>query len=498
MIVSRFRGLDFHNIFPDFDINLLREITIKQWILLTVSLVVTVWVGNVIYKGKSWPTGRIKAQGMVSYYGMILSVVTGQIFGFTSWHWNILAFSYLLGCFYIVPIRHRWIMTVFEKPAYKWIAFRAGRRADKASVLKVLRDINDEEHDVASKDREPYFDQDLNYKDGLSFLVNGLNCSPWPIWFLGINLIDLDYVRVEGTWDTPYLPTNDPDNPLAGSPISYKFKLWFKSNFWPQSFLRMSDADRAEFQDVVRRIVEGFLADLSSTMPLNEALVTYKFFANHDDKFDYDKLVKLVNGDPSAPVDSNERKGIKKRYLDEAIEREQRQWEKDRQRQIEKDGKDIGDYDKELTFNLDMVTDAGDKFLVLRLSVLDHFEIKHTETQELVYRILKHTGCLLIGFEMLDRNPTEEVQAEMEKLTALRTQIVEAKRQIELLGARGEAAGQELVAQVQKIKKDLKLDGMTDEEIMNYLVRVEQAKNASHVVIPQALANIASRIIPGS
>jgi hypothetical protein len=423
-----------------FDINL-------SWgkiIFSSLALIAIIVNGVVTARKKLWPSTRMKAQGMLSYFGFTLIALYMLAVGpssFTSLFWLVMLLisSWLIGCAFIVPIRHRWILTFFEKPVYR-IPVLLGSRRDKIKdqVRKVLID--------ADKLGE---DDDIDLDEGTGFLDNGLAVILTPIWVLGINIIDLDYVRNEGRWETPQLPTNDPDNPLAGGTVGFDFKIWFKTNFWPQSFLRMSDADRAELPDVVRRIVESMLAEITSVLSLNEAIIAYKFFSDHDDfdddDFDFEEFKEEI------------------RVLERKISRERYE------------------------------PTARENLRLMRYRVLTHLDIEHSEMQELRFRILKHTGCFLVGFEMLDRNPAPEIEAEMNRLTQLRTQIEEAERQFALRDAQGRAEGQAFVAKIKQIKEDLDLGDMSHVEVMEYIRQLTVAENASHVIMGQAIENFLGR-----
>ena len=90
----------------------------------------------------------------------------------------------------------------------------------------------------------------------------------------GFNLIPLDYVRTEKRFQTEQLPTNDPeDDDTAGGTLSIDYKVWFKINYWPKNFLKLDDDDRNDLDNVIKRIIEGILAErISKVNGLNMAM----------------------------------------------------------------------------------------------------------------------------------------------------------------------------------------------------------------------------------
>jgi len=180
----------------------------------------------------------------------MFSIIVIVLFGYY-WMIFIIPITYCIACIYIVPIRRRWVVTMFEKPFFvDWVCMYKNKK------FVINSDI------VSEIDN-----------NGSLFLDNGLNILLLASWLPGFDIIPLDYIRKEERFKTEQLPTNDPGNVLAGGTLSIDYKVWFKLNYWPKTFLKLDDDDRNDLKNVIKRIIDGHIADrLAGINGLNEAM----------------------------------------------------------------------------------------------------------------------------------------------------------------------------------------------------------------------------------
>ncbi len=176
---------------------------------------------------------------LIGFFGVIVIMTF-------SFHWWLLLFLpifWILGGVIEVRIREIAVVTFFQEPVLNpWTLWLS----------------------------EPHRSNDAPAPTSVSgtFLSNGLNILPLPVWLPFVGLTLLRYSNIERDGQTEFVPTKslgkqstDPNKPVAdngqraltGPTVQAKFRINISENIDPFVYLRLGDEDRANVINIILR-----------------------------------------------------------------------------------------------------------------------------------------------------------------------------------------------------------------------------------------------------
>lgn len=222
----------------------------------------------------AWPLGTV----------FVLGSLSSQLIGIGHLGWDLLWFSlysmlmiayYFLSCVYIVPIRRRWVFTVFNRvvKARKFVFYTP----DKDGILdKAVEGV----HNEKTKNLLRVLLDELDV-DGDHWLDVGINVGVVSWLFVGvIDVIGNYFMVIEHVMQTRFLPTRGIDDrddldikTKAAGTLSYFFRYFLFVGVDPLSSSRLSIGEREDIVPQAAREMENHLANKAKTLDFDTAML---------------------------------------------------------------------------------------------------------------------------------------------------------------------------------------------------------------------------------
>ena len=260
-----------------------------------------------VEKGKepTSPPPRPYWPGLISVIGcgiilMLMPWVESKI---TLGYW-FMAF-YLLGCLLIVPMKQRWILTLFAKP----IGFidPTGKEEDGK---KQITDVRKRQMQAQPKSKLRV------HSVGVSIcrLSGWFWWLPVPIWVSFFTIKMLTHASIERPGTSPWVTTktkasDQASGAIVGGRVRARFRLTIYTNVYPERFLVLDDEDQADIVGVALDITSGWLTDHYQQLTMDEfrrwkpnpnpeiitELQDNLLFSKKELRKAWDKLAKLIS-----------------------------------------------------------------------------------------------------------------------------------------------------------------------------------------------------------
>lgn len=503
-----------------------------EWIWSALIMAFGLWRLYVALQPKTWNASAEAVSGKeTNKAGIHWSGLFGCLIFHTSLVWIIWSGStralilgvlgtgigYLLSCLYNPNLRQRWVIFVFRKPRY---------------ALPDIEEIGDE--DEAEARYEALVRGDMGLQEsrwwnlllrGKRWMDEGLNLILIPSWFpsFDIGILQCEKLEINGPketgLETPWLPTRpelieseedrDPKTldiregtKTAGPPVRLTFKLTGVRHD-PRPFLRLSDEDREDdtkFQGLIGRYCQAALAWYTRQLMADEAVVGNSYESDIDDPdndIDNSKK-KSINAKRRASIMQQLRRELKAsveaqveaaivvattealaagRTLDanekENVKKSIPLWEKER-------------FEAELLRLLDELYEP----IVLRRNDKEYKNLFGYIAEEL----RRHTGLRLISFEILDIDPSPEVEAaqKAKKTAQIAVETEKLKRKARAIA--GAAEGDFIARQIDAVAEAAKV---SPDIAMAKLTALRLAESGSNTIIPTSILDALGRLFGG-
>lgn len=470
------------------------NVSLVEWILSALILAFGLWRLYVAMTPKAWNaaaeavSGKETDQAGIHWSGLVGCSIFHASLVWMIWSsglWSVIlgilgaVFGYLLSCLYSPNLRQRWVVFIFRKPRY---------------ALPDLEELEDEDEDEARYER--LIRTEMRLQDsrwwnlllrGKRWMDEGLNLILIPSWFpsFDIGVLRCEKLEINGPketgLETPWLPTrpelieSDDDSDAktvdtrkgtktAGPPVRLTFKLTGVRHD-PRPFLRLSDEDREDdkkFQGLAGRYCQAALAWYTRQLTADEAIIGES----------YEAEISRVND--------------KRR---EAIRRQVR---KELAAAAEAESNDTDKAAKRANLERDTGQMTEDLYepIVLERDGRSHSSLFQYIAQEL----RRHTGLRLNTFEILDIDPSPEVEAaqKAKKTAQIAVETEKLKRKARAIA--GSAEGDFIARQIDVIAAMAKI---SPERALERLTALRLAESGSNTIIPTSILDALGRLFGG-